>query len=105
MLAETRGTGRKHRHRHLSPETTRAHAPAEVRTQHRIRKAIDEAVEHGMASQKSLKPGEVLFRQGDVSSAFYLIESGEVLMSMVPAAEIGESPPSSFAFTIQAQSL
>ena len=29
-----------------------------------------------------LSPGGVLFRQGDRSSAFYLVESGEVEMSL-----------------------
>ena len=31
-----------------------------------------------------LAPGGVLFRQGDRSSAFYLVESGEIEMSVVP---------------------
>ena len=45
----------------------------------------------------TLAPGQVLFRQGDRSSAFYLIESGEVQMSITPAKEPGarddETPP------------
>merc|ERR1740117_120994 len=47
---------------------------AEARTYLRIRGVIEEAV----------APGGVLFRQGDRSSAFYLVESGEVEMSLVP---------------------
>ena len=36
------------------------------------------------ASVTELAPGGVLFRQGDRSSAFYLVESGEIEMSLVP---------------------
>ena len=59
---------------------------AEARTYLRIRGVIEEAVAAGQASVTELAPGGVLFRQGDRSSAFYLVESGEVEMSLVPDA-------------------
>ena len=44
------------------------------------------------ASVTELAPGGVLFRQGDRSSAFYLVESGEIEMSLVPDdAEEGDA--------------
>ena len=44
------------------------------------------------ASVTELAPGGVLFRQGDRSSAFYLVDSGEIEMSLVPDdAEEGDA--------------
>ena len=47
---------------------------AEARTHHRVRKVIERAVEGGVASTVHVKPGEVLYRQGDRSRSFYLVE-------------------------------
>jgi len=61
------------------------HAAAEARTNRRVRKVLRAAEEAGKASLLTVPPGEVIFRQGDRSSAFYLIESGEVQMTLTPA--------------------
>eukprot|EP00326_Haptolina_ericina_P031858 CAMPEP_0181255598 /NCGR_PEP_ID=MMETSP1096-20121128/49237_1 /TAXON_ID=156174 ORGANISM="Chrysochromulina ericina, Strain CCMP281" /NCGR_SAMPLE_ID=MMETSP1096 /ASSEMBLY_ACC=CAM_ASM_000453 /LENGTH=73 /DNA_ID=CAMNT_0023353741 /DNA_START=110 /DNA_END=328 /DNA_ORIENTATION=- len=43
------------------------------------------AAERSDSSIRHLKPGEVLFRQGDPAEAFYLVESGAVQMSYTAA--------------------
>jgi len=63
------------------------HAAAENRNNRRVRKIISAAEEQGKASALKLRPGEILFRQGDRSSAFYVIESGEVQMTLTPATD------------------
>ena len=52
------------------------HAAAVNRNNRRVRKVIKAAEEAGKASTVTLDKGQVLFRQGDRSSAFYLVESG-----------------------------
>ena len=60
------------------------HAAAVSRNNRRVRKVVQAAEEAGKASILTLRPGEVLFRQGDRSSAFYLVESGRIQMSITP---------------------
>jgi len=60
---------------------------AKARTHQRVRKAIRAAADDGKASTVQLAPGDVIFRQGDRSGAFYLIERGEVQMSLRPDGE------------------
>jgi len=64
------------------------HAAAVNRNNRRVRKVIRAAEEQGKATLLKLQPGEVIFKQGDRSSAFYLVESGTVQMSLV-AEEAG----------------
>ena len=66
------------------------HAAAVNRNNRRVRKVIKAAEEAGKASTVTLKPGEVLFQQGDRSTAFYLVESGQVEMSIKPLDDDGE---------------
>lgn len=44
-------------------------------------------------STVTLAPGEVIYRQGDVSSNFYLIERGEVQMSLTPDSDNEDDEP------------
>jgi len=72
------------------------HAAAVNRNNRRVRKVLKAAEDAGKAATVTLEAGQVLFRQGDRSSAFYLVESGAMQMSLTPAAEEpgAESPPS-----------
>jgi len=60
---------------------------AKMRTTQRVRRAIEAAADSGVATIVNVAPGEVIFRQGDRSSAFYMIESGHVEMSLTPTRE------------------
>lgn len=63
------------------------HAAAVNRNNRRVRKVIKAAEAAGKSSTVILKEGEVLFNQGDRSSAFYLVESGDIQMSIKPLGD------------------
>jgi CRP-like cAMP-binding protein len=67
------------------------HAAAVNRNNLRVRKVIRAAEEDGKATIHKYKPGDVIFNQGDRSDAFYLVESGAVQMSLMPAIDFGEA--------------
>jgi len=64
---------------------------AVMRTNRRVRKVI-EAAGNEDATIVHLRPGETLFRQGDRSGAFYVIESGEIEMTMT-SVDDGKAVP------------
>mmetsp|Transcript_34556 Transcript_34556/g.114443 ORF Transcript_34556/g.114443 Transcript_34556/m.114443 type:complete len:728 (+) Transcript_34556:56-2239(+) len=64
---------------------------AQMRTNQRIRNVVASAADEDLRVV-SFAPGETIFRQGDPSDSFYVLESGEVEMSLVPASE--EEEPS-----------
>jgi len=68
------------------------HAAAENRTNRRVRKVIRAAEEQGKATSLVINPGDVIFQQGDRSSAFYLVEAGEVQMTLRAEGEDGAIP-------------
>ena len=70
---------------------------AEIRTHSRVRKVIEAAGQN--ASTVTLRPGDVLFRQGDRSTSFYLVEEGEVQMSLVALADESEETTNALATT------
>mmetsp|Transcript_9693 Transcript_9693/g.28051 ORF Transcript_9693/g.28051 Transcript_9693/m.28051 type:complete len:490 (-) Transcript_9693:526-1995(-) len=63
---------------------------AEMRTNQRIRKVIEATAEEDLTI-KEYAPGQLIFRQGEPSDAFYLVESGEVEMSLVPSSDDDDS--------------
>jgi len=77
------------------------HAAAENRNNRRVRKIISAAEEQGKASVLELRPGEVLFRQGDRAGAFYLVEKGEVQMTLTPATDDNDDSEASEAIPIR----
>mmetsp|Transcript_34548 Transcript_34548/g.103510 ORF Transcript_34548/g.103510 Transcript_34548/m.103510 type:complete len:2592 (+) Transcript_34548:5875-13650(+) len=62
---------------------------AQMRTNQRIRNVVASAADEDLRVV-SFAPGETIFRQGDPSDSFYVLESGEVEMSLVPASEEDE---------------
>ena len=56
---------------------------AQMRTNQRIRNVVASAADEDLRVV-SFAPGETIFRQGDPSDSFYVLESGEVEMSLVP---------------------
>ena len=69
---------------------------AEMRTNRRIKKILDAAAKEGDGGNLvTLQPGEVIFKQGDRSSSFYVVEEGQVEMSVSPvvADDDGEEMP------------
>lgn len=69
---------------------------AEMRTNRRIRKVLDAASKEGDGCNLvKLQPGEVIFKQGDRSSSFYVVEEGQVEMAISPivADDDGEDTP------------
>jgi CRP-like cAMP-binding protein len=70
-----------------SPQlSSSVHSAAMTRNNRRVRKVV-EAMDEGKASSLRLRPGEILFRQGDLAENFYLVISGEVQMTITPATE------------------
>jgi len=59
---------------------------AEMRTNQRIRKVIEAAAQADLTLRECAR-GEIIFRQGEPSDAFYLVESGEVVMSLLPSTD------------------
>jgi len=72
------------------------HMAAKTRTTQRIRRAIEAAADAGKATTVQVAPGQTIYHQGDRSSSFYLIENGEVEMSLTPTRDDGDDdePPS-----------
>ena len=60
---------------------------AKLRHSQRISRAIEAAADAGTAETVHMGPGETIFSQGDRSGAFYLIEKGEVQMSLTPTRD------------------
>ena len=80
--------------RESSQLSASVHAAAVSRNNRRVRKVIRAAEEEGKATMLKLKPGQVIFHQGDRSDAFYVVESGEVQMSLMPASDMQDGDES-----------
>jgi len=68
------------------------HRAAEMRTNRRVRNVLNAASTVQEARSIQYEPGDVIFKQGDKSGAFYVIESGEVQMSLVGEGDTRSIP-------------